>query len=312
MKTKYVLFFLFFCAGSVFAQDLDVSLFDDVPNLGRKAQPLDSLRLTPPPAPDIRVDLDNSQPAQAPTEPEVVKPTLPQIPSTPIVLSDQPATPEQKVEKKKKQNLPPRVVKDVTLFNLAGLKLGESATKSLKLARKKGFKVTSTQEEVPLFYATNYGYKCRKKGYITPDHVNQCIKDYACHEGTRYIASATLTKKNVVMKLYFTSHRTKNALYKIIYLDKGDPSLNFTQINTLRKLTRQKEFWNAVFAKYGAPDDTEKYIWGSPDKAYLQAYMAGSAYDAYLIMENVTLFSNDYYEAEDTEKGRPPKNTFGF
>ena len=311
MRKKYIFFFFFFAIRSVCAQDLDVSLFDDTPNLGRDSQPLDSLRLTPPPAPDIRIELDNST-STPPAAPEPTQPVIPPPPSSPITLSEQTATPEQPTTETKPKTELPRIYKNVALFKVAGLKLGESATKALKKARQKGFKVVSTQEEVPLYYATNYAYKCRQNGFITPDKLSQCIKDYACHEETRYISQATLAKKNVVLTLYFTSKLTKNVLYKIVFLDKGDPSLNFTHINRLRKLTRQKEFWNAVFDKYGAPDDETKYTWGNPEKAYLKAYMAGSAYDAYLIMEDVSLFNDDYYAADDKEKARPPKNKFAF
>ena len=307
MIKKLFFFSILLLSGVVFAQDLDVSLFDDTPNLGRDSKPLDSIRLTPPPAPDIRVDLDNGKTIKI-TEPTTPTVDIPPLPSNPIELSE-PVSPNEPTPTKPE---PPRILKDVSLFDIANFSLGETSKEVLQKALKNGFKVTTTQEEVPLYYATDYAYKCRRYGYITPQQVSQCIKDFACKEKTRYISEAILTKKNEVLKLYFTSNATENRLYKILYINKGDPSLNFTTINTYSKLTRQEEFWKAVFDKYGYPDDEQKYIWGDPRKAYMRAFISGSAYNAYLIMEDVRLFNDDYYEADDIEKERPPKNNFAF
>ena len=105
-------------------------------------------------------------------------------------------------------------------------------------------------------------------------------------------------------------------LYKIVYLNKGDSSLNFTRINLAKKQLRQKEFWDAVFEKYGYPDsyskDGSQYFWGVQNDAYMTAYMNGSDYDAYMIVEDVHLSNEDYWEAEDIETERPPKNKFSF
>ena len=197
-------------------------------------------------------------------------------------------------------------------IDINGFSLATPATEVLQHARNKGYKVTITQESVPLYYATDYAYKCRQKGIIVPDQVAQCIKDYACLEKTRYISEIFLTKKNEELRLYFTSNATDNLLYKIIYTNRGDNSLNFTRINKARKQLRHKEFWNAVFDKYGYPDDGKHYIWGDPNKAYMKAYMSGSNYDGFIILEDVQLSNDDYFAAEDIEVERPPRNTFVF
>ena len=88
--------------------------------------------------------------------------------------------------------------------------------------------------------------------------------------------------------------------------------MNFTRINKARKELRQKEFWDAVFAKYGYPDDDKLYIWGNPQKAYMKVYMSGSAYDGFIIMEDVKLSNDDYFAAEDVNSERLPRNTFAF
>ena len=317
MRNGFFLIFLFFSALPLCAQDLDISLFDDeTPNIGRTAAPLDSLRLTPPPAPDIRIDLDNTQTQPsaptAPTQTETPAQTLPTLPSTHISLSGTSPAPVVPASTPSSATSSGAPLHDVSNFDLKGFSLGEPATEILRRAMKKGYRTKLTQESVPLFYATDYSYRCKQKGLVIPDEIKQCIKDYACHEKTRYISEATLTRKNEEFRLYFTSNATENLLYKIIYTNKGDNSLNFTRINKAIKQLRQKEFWNAVFEKFGYPDDQEKYIWGNPAKAYMTAYMTGSNYDGYIIMEDVTLSNEDYFEAEDIELERPPRNKFSF
>lgn len=304
---RLVFFAIVLLSGLACAQDLDISLFDDTPNLGRSASPLDSVRITPPPAPDIRIDLDNTEKvaAEAPEPPT----SLPSIPSTHIDLSTMPAPVRSATTSKQE---PMRPLKDVTAFDLNELSLGMPANQILQKARQMGFKVMGTQEKVPLFYSTDYAYKCRKQGVIIPDQVSKCIQDYACHEKTRYIADATLKRKNEMLYLYFTTNENDNVLYKMIYVNKGDNSLNFSTINKARKLTRKNEFWNAIFEKYGYPDDEKNYVWGDPSKAYMRVFMNGSSYDGYIILEDVKLSNEDYFIAEDTEKERPPKNNFTF
>ena len=80
----------------------------------------------------------------------------------------------------------------------------------------------------------------------------------------------------------------------------------------MKRQQRQAEFWSAVFEKYGNPDDDQKYIWGDPSKAYMKAYMAGSAYDAYIVLEDLRLSGEDYFNATEIESDRPPRNRFGF
>ncbi|MBQ4471857.1 MAG: hypothetical protein II942_01240 [Alphaproteobacteria bacterium] len=313
MKKHFLIILLLCCTKLAWAQDLDISLFDDAtPNLGRKAAPLDSILLTPPPLPDIRIDLDNSteKPLPKPEQKETVK--LPDIPTEQISLSNKTTTPT-KITPVVEEKPAPKPY-DVSQFDLADFNLGMSSNEAFTRALQKGFKVSITQEDVPRFYATDYANRCRMRGVIIPADIINCVKDYACTEGTRYIRDAVLKRKNEEIQLFFTSNATGNALYKIIYINKGDNSLNFTQINTARKKLRYKEFWDAMFQKYGYPDshDNNMLTWGNPTESYMQAYIVGSAYDAYIIMEDVSLSNDDYFEAEDVQEERPPQNRFGF
>lgn len=303
--------FLFY-AGFAYAQDdLDVSLFfeeeEEEPLLGRSAEPLESIRVTPPPAPNLRINLSNEAPS-LPPPPEASQP-MPQIPSTHIDLSGTTPAPIETAISPKSPEAP---LRDVSDFEIAGFNLGESASVILKQALQRGFRTTLTQERVPMFYSTTYHYQCQKMGVVTPDNLAKCIKDLACQENTRYIGEAVLTRKNETIHLYFTSNATDNVLYKIVYLNKGDTSLNSSRVNMIKKRLRQTEFWNAVFDKYGYPDDGEEYVWGDPAKGYMKASMTGSSYDGTLILEDVKLSNEDYFAAADAEDERSPRNTFGF
>lgn len=313
MVKKLLFGLLLLLPGAVAAQDLDISLFDDVPNLGYDAEPLDSLRITPPPAPDIRINLDNSVPASQGTEPVSSEPSS--TPPLPSIAIDLPGTIPSStlVEADAAPSTgPARPPKDVSGFDVSDFELGEMSRSVFQKAKKLGFKVLGTQESIPLYYATEYEHRCRKEGVRIPDAVSKCIQDYACHEKTRYIAEATLQRKNEYLTLYFTTNDNDNVLYKIVYINKGDHSLNFTRINKFKKQQRQVDFWNAVFDKYGYPDDEKKYIWGDPTKAYMKAFVAGSAYDAYIILEDVRLSNEDYFMAVDAESDRPPRSGFDF
>ena len=315
MKKTLLIVLLLCFSNLAFAQDLDISLFDDTPpNLGRSSKPLDSLLLTPPPLPDIRIDLDNTKitpPQPVVAQSETTK-KLPPSSEQAVSLTEK----QEGTSVKDKDSIDRLIPKpyDVSQFDLNEFNLGMSSSEAFTMALRKGYRVSVTEEDVPRFYATDYAYRCRERGVIIPADIVKCIKDYACTEGTRYIRDAILKKKNETIQLFFTSNATGNVLYKIIYINKGDNSLNFMQVNVARKKLRQKEFWDAIFQKYGYPDKTDKnvLVWGDETKSYMHAYMTGSAYDAYVIMEDVSLFNEDYFEAEDIQAERPPQNRFGF
>ena len=44
----------------------------------------------------------------------------------------------------------------------------------------------------------------------------------------------------------------------------------------------------------------------------MKAFLTGSSYDAYIILEDIQLSNEDYFEAEDIENERPPRYTFTF
>ena len=110
----------------------------------------------------------------------------------------------------------------------------------------------------------------------------------------------------------FTSPATDNRVWKIHYENKGDNSLNFTRANTRKKLDRQEAFLNALFDKFGPPDNSKEYIWGYEDDAFMRAGMYGSNYDAYITLTDADLEYEDSLQAKEWLDEAKPFEHFGF
>ncbi len=331
---KVIVIFALFLQGLLLsnlarADDLDIPLFDDLPpNLGRTSTPLDSLSLAPPPLPEVVIPISNTpdsqqvpEQTQAPVQPDALPSPrasapislpireTPQAYPAPVTFIPDEDAPDTNADETVSQTIP---VHDVSSFEIANLSLGMTPAEVLSAMRASNFTLVKTQDAIPPFYATDYAQDCRAKGIRIPEKLQQCIKRYACDRKTQYVSEATFKRKNETLQLFFTSNATGNLLYKLIYFNKGDPSLNFTRINYARKKQRLTEFWNMLFDKYGNPDDPKEYIWGDLQKAYMQAGMTGSSYDGYIVLEDIQLSSEDYFEAEDFHNELPPRYNFGF
>ena len=294
------------------SKNINISLFQDEdeeqPQLGIHAPALNQLHVAPPPLPDITIDLTTPTPTPPPTttepEPAPEPSAVINLPdsSTPTTPPGTPAAPTSHVM--------PHNVRD---FAVQGFALGMSLRDVLEQAERLGYTVKQVREDIPRFYAFDYELKCQKQGVITPQDIRDCIRGMARTEGQAYTAQVDIVRgKKELFSFLFTSHHASNEVYKITYYNYGDNSLNFTKVNTAKKLQRQKEFWNAVYKTYGHPDDAQKMIWGDPQKAYMQAKMFGTAYNAMISLTDVKAYSRDYFYAEDIEKERPPKNDFVF
>ena len=305
MRFDRALFLGLFISSIAQAQNVDISLFDDEqPLLGAGAQPLQQLHLTPPPLPDVTIDLTEPKP-EPPSEPIITTPDLP--PSSVINLPDQ-ATSSGSASPA--NAIPPH---NVYGFDIHGFYFGMTLNEVLEQAEQAGYTIKSMQENLPRFYASDYANRCQKQGIYAPQNLQNCIRNWAQTEGQAYISQVDMTRgKNEAISFKFTSHHTSNELYKITYYNYGDSSLNFTTINTQKKLQRQREFWSAIYNTYGRPDDGENMIWGDPKKAYMQVKMFGTAYNAVITLTDMHAYAYDYFDAEDIEKERPPKNDFTF
>ena len=53
-------------------------------------------------------------------------------------------------------------------------------------------------------------------------------------------------------------------------------------------------------------------IWGSQDDSFMQVGMYGSNYDAYIVLTDLLLSDDDYFEAQDWLEENKPFEHFGF
>ena len=269
------------------------------PNIGRKGIPLDRLFLTPKPF-QISIDLRDKVPVEPETQP-VNLPVNTREEGIYLPPGGSAEQPSPFVE-----------VHDVREFDLSGFSLGMSAEEVLQMAKQKGFAPVKYKKSLPLFQTTYYEALCREQGIHMPDRVRACIREYGQKNQQDYIEVLTLAKKATREFLHFkfTSPATDNGAWEIIYQNKGDNSLNFTYKNLSKKLNRKEAFFNAVFAKYGYPDDNKQLLWGTPQDAYMQVSMTGTAYDATIKLTDVRLSNEDYFAAQDWKSQH--ENTFHF
>ncbi len=352
MKKMFLIFtlMLFTNISVALAQEVEIPVFDDpapnFPNIGRHAQPLDSLVLTPKPLPEVEVPLNpdkkEEQPTQKP-EPQPVK-----IEPVPNIKREEPISITKdmgvvKIEKKDetpKIQLPeeqkpallpvaptPPVIQtpealeglfaplhDVRGFEFAGLTLGMTPDEVMDAMRDMGYKRTKIQFGIPMFRTSFYEQRCRDKKVLKPADIRACIEKQADYDDVKYVSSMTFAKKATkeYIRVLFSSGATDNVAYKIYYENEGDNSLTLTRKNLAKQLRRKEMFWNTMFDTYGLPDDPELLVWGDTQKAYMQAIMVGAGYNAYVVLEDKEVQDNDYFAAEDESKELVYKSPFTF
>lgn len=352
MKKMFLTFTLMLFANMsvALAQEVEIPVFDDpapnVPNIGRHAQPLDSLVLTPKPLPEVEVPLNpdkkEEQPAKKP-EPQPVKPEpVPSIKrEEPIsITKDMGVVKIEKKDETPKIQLPeeqkpallpvaptPPVIQtpealeglfaplhDVRGFEFAGLTLGMTPDEVMDAMRDMGYKRTKIQFGIPMFRTSFYEQRCRDKKVLKPADIRACIEKQADYDDVKYVSSMTFAKKATkeYIRVLFSSGATDNVAYKIYYESEGDNSLTLTRKNLAKQLRRKEMFWNMMFDTYGLPDDPELLVWGDTQKAYMQAIMVGASYNAYVVLEDKEVQDNDYFAAEDESKELTYKSPFTF
>lgn len=275
------------------AKEIDPS----IPNLGRNSIPLDSLRF---PLPNVSIDLTNKR-----EEKKVVEPKKE---PTPIRVTGE--LQNLKVNKPTEGIMHSQDARD---FELDHFYLGMTPIEIGKIALENGYKIAKSKKELPLFLTTRYEQECRLEGFYLPADIRSCIREKSLTNHTVFLKDMTLTKgKNESLYFEFTSPATGNQAWRITYLNKGDNSLNFDQVNTAKKLSRRDAFISAVLDKFGNPDDAKNYIWGNPDDAFMQIAVYGTAYDARITLTDMLLSDEDYFEAKEWLAENPSPENFSF
>ena len=387
---KKILFCLLILAGTHagFAQE-NIPVFDDaipdLPNIGRTAEPLDKLVLTPNPLPSIEVKLSKdeankskstttktSQPAQeveptkAPaqnferttpvsfkkgsgimqlkrvdtteenntsaseTVAESAKSTE-NTQTTQTYSASSSETSTHTISKNSEQNVGYAASKpmlqsaadienlfgkthNVHEFELSGLMLGMYPEEVAEVMAEMGFKRTQVKYAIPMFRSAFYEQNCRDRRVHPLNEMRLCIERQADRDDVKYVSSMTFKKASTkeYIRVLFSSYATDNQAFKIYYESEGDNSLTMTQRNLAKQLRRKEMFWRMMFETYGLPDDSELIVWGDPDKAYMQAVMTGSSYNAYIVLEDKEIQDTDYFAAEDEKDSLEYRQQFTF
>ncbi len=184
---------------------------------------------------------------------------------------------------------------DARAFSIAGLMLGMTAEEIIDVADENGYALKITKYGIPAQFQSYYEAKCRATPMYITSEIKECVtnmaKDVNMYHPTMLEFVKPANRESITV--WLSSYATDNAAYKIQYVAKGDNSLNFSRANVAKKNARKDHFWRQVFQTYGMPDDGENLIWGDWYTAYLHAKMTGSAYDAYLVLEDRTVPGDD-------------------
>lgn len=301
------------------------------PRLGRDAAPLTSLVIAP--FPNLTVDL-NDEKARTQADSAVKKFEESSVAQdeiikrqAPLTMTEKAASPDDYLQQliDKRAGGKTKDGKsingfgqrhDITGFLVADIGFNMTPEEVEDILDEQGYKLTKIEKSIPLLRTTFYNNECRtKKKLAVLKDVNKCVLSYAKDDDMHYIRSETFVRDATreTIQVVYTSPVTDNVSYKIAYENKGDSSLNSSRKNMAKKIARKNDFWNLIFDTYGLPDDSDKLVWGNPNTAYMQVAMYGSAYNAYIVMENYTTQDEDYKNAiAEAKEELPRKATFTF
>ena len=194
---------------------------------------------------------------------------------------------------------------DVSFYKIAGIGLGDDTETVYDELTDLGYSLQKVEKSIPLYRTTYYNNICREqKGLKILSDINDCILELAETDEVHYVSRETYTRpeSHETIQVQYSSPETDNVAYKIIYENKGDNSLNSSRVNLAKKFQRRDDFWDLIFNTYGLPDESDKKLWGDENTRYLRAFMQGSAYNAYVIMEDKIIQDNDYEAAQSDFK----------
>ena len=203
-------------------------------------------------------------------------------------------------------------MKDVRSFDISGIELGMTPDEVVDEAKDHGYEITKVEHNIPLHLTTFYKERCNPR--VRAIEKQNCIIDQAKEDEVYYVSSITMVRPQTAeyMQVLFSSYATDNVAYKIYYENKGDNSLNYTRKNLAKKVRRRDAFWKLMYETYGQPDDKDNMIWGNPQEAYMQAMMQGSAYNAYIVLEDKSITDEDYVAVTEQAKELRYKHAFTF
>lgn len=299
---------------------------EQMPRLGRNAEPLESLVLAPFPGEDITLDLDYTRPAEPKKQFNETTPSLTEDDilkrDTPLTVTEEggsrsriDAMIEAKNNRRKGGKTNPLARHDVTAFEVAGLTLGILPDEVDGILVDNGFKLIKVEQSLPDVLRKSYEHACQKEVFGA-DELKECVDGYVNDMQTYYIKRAIYERAELreQIQIDFTTPLTQNIAYRITYLSKGDHSLGSSSASMLAKQQRRDEFWQLIFDTYGLPDDSDKLIWGDPENAYMKVSMTGTGCDGVIILEDLLVFDTDYLKLQEVaqEDKETKESQFGF
>lgn len=272
------------------------------PRLGRDAEPLTSIAIAP--FPNVTIDIDTADRPRTKEDKTPQKSVIAESElikrDTPLNMTESAKNAAQKIIGEKASSLS-LGRHDVSQFKIANIHFGMDTEEVYDELSDLGYTLTRVEKSIPLFRTTYYDEVCRqKKGLTVLDDIRKCILDFAEENEHHYVFRETYTRpqSRETIQVSYSSPATNNVSYKIVYQNRGDNSLNSSRQNRAKKMQRHQDFWNIVFEQYGLPDENERLLWGNMNTRYMQATMRGSAYDAYIVLEDRLIQDKDYEAAQ--------------
>ncbi len=280
------------------------------PRLGRDAQPLTTLTIEPLPNTSFNIDISADKKKTEKTKKEdtqqVVENSIAESElikrNNPLNMTESANTKKLSIQNQVQSGLNRH---DVSKFKIVGIGFGDDTETVYDELTELGYMLSRVEKSIPLYRTTYYNDVCRNKKQLKiASDVKKCIYSYAEQDEMHYVFRETYTRpeSRETVQVSYSSPDTNNVVFKVVYANKGDNSLNSSRINLAKKFKRRDDFWNLVFDAYGLPDENDKLLWGDENTYYMRAFMHGSAYDAYVMMEDMIIQDKDYENAQNDFK----------
>ena len=278
------------------------------PLLGRNAKPLSKLVLEPIPNLPFTININQDDSAKKKTpEKQFEEKTI----NDSEVIKREKSLNITESENQKNKQIVSNSVKptdlqrhDVSKFKVVGVAFGDDTESVNETLGDLGYTLTKVEKSIPLHRTTYYTNACKEKGLKKSSDIKSCVLNYAEADEMHYVFRETYKRpqSRETVQVSYSTPETQNVVYMVVYENRGDTSLNSSRINMAKKIRRRDDFWNLMFKTYGLPDDNDKVLWGDEDSRYMKAFMTGSAYHAYVVLEDKLIQDKDYDIAQNDFK----------
>lgn len=204
---------------------------------------------------------------------------------------------------------------NVLNFDIAGVRLKMTPEEVLEKALEAGFSVKFQDRKIPTLNEWKYRRLCMQQMLFKYDIRKRCTQEIAQYNNNEYISRLVFENKprRETLSVEFASRYAENQAYRIRYVNKGDHSLGSTDEAHYLKIKRRQEFLRLLITKYGAPDDEGALLWGvSGVGATLQAGLSDSFLDASLVLEDLSIETDDFDNMSVQDAKNPSFEKFGF